>query len=207
METSSHALDQDRVAGLRVPRGGVHQPHARPPRLSRRRGTYLAAKLKLHRTSRRTASRSATPRTRRGAPWRRGRGTSPSASRWTPTSRPATWRATRPGCASRWASAAAAFPVALPLLGRFNVENALGAAAAALALGRPPRTWRSSSARRRRSPAGWSASPTRRASCCGTTPTPPTRSSARWRRSGRSPGGASSWCSAPAATATAASGR
>jgi UDP-N-acetylmuramoyl-L-alanyl-D-glutamate--2,6-diaminopimelate ligase len=32
----------------------------------------------------------------------------------------------------------AAFPVALPLLGRFNVENALGAAAAALALGREP---------------------------------------------------------------------
>ena len=50
MEVSSHGLDQGRVNARRVRRRAVHQPHARPPRLSRhdggvRRGEGEAVRL------------------------------------------------------------------------------------------------------------------------------------------------------------------
>ena len=38
MEVSSHGLDQGRVNGVSLRRRAVHQPHARPPRLSRHDG-------------------------------------------------------------------------------------------------------------------------------------------------------------------------
>ena len=45
MEASSHSLDQGRLDGLAFARRRVHQPHARPSRLPRHDGAYLAAKL------------------------------------------------------------------------------------------------------------------------------------------------------------------
>ena len=41
MEVSSHALDQHRVGGVRVRRGGVHEPDPGPPRLPRVDGGLL----------------------------------------------------------------------------------------------------------------------------------------------------------------------
>ena len=61
-----------------------------------------------------------------------------------------------------------------PLLGDFNVANALAAAACALGLGRSlARGRRRGSPPRPRCRAGWSGSATRPASCSATTPTRP----------------------------------
>ncbi len=101
------------------------------------------------------------------------------------------------------------FQVRLPLVGEFQVENALVAAGLAIATGgdagcgvRGARTShrRQGPARARRRQAA-----ARRSS--STTRTSPTRSPRRSMRCGPMRPAGSSWCSAPAATAIAASGR
>ena len=47
MEVSSHGLEQGRVNGVDVRRRAVHEPHARPSRLSRTMAAYGAAKARL----------------------------------------------------------------------------------------------------------------------------------------------------------------
>ncbi len=136
MEASSHALDQDRLRGLRF-RAAIftnftrdhldyHETEAR----------YLAAKLRLADYVAEDGweiVNAADPAWQKLAPRER---------RLTfAVDRPADVRATdvtgdRQGMRFTLATRGASVPVSLPLLGGFNVENALGAAAAALALGR-----------------------------------------------------------------------
>ena len=64
---SSHASTSGAWRGCAFDAGGVHEPHARPSRLSRHDGGVLRGEGAARRaTSRRTASRSSTPTTRRG---------------------------------------------------------------------------------------------------------------------------------------------
>ena len=81
MEVSSHGLDQGRVNGVNVRRRAVHQPHARPPRLSRddggvrrREGAALQLAGPAHRGhQRRRRVRPAASSTRRVARGQRRR--------------------------------------------------------------------------------------------------------------------------------------
>jgi UDP-N-acetylmuramoyl-L-alanyl-D-glutamate--2,6-diaminopimelate ligase len=136
METSSHSLDQDRLAGLEF-RAGVftnltrdHLDYHGDER------SYLAAKVKLDRYLAPGGYQvvNADDPAWAALPVRAERITFGMAA-------PADVRAEEPGgdrggmrfvLSARGATA----KVALPLPGRFNVENALGAAAAAIALGR-----------------------------------------------------------------------
>ena len=100
------------------------------------------------------------------------------------------------------------YKVRLPLVGGFQVENALVAAGLAIATGaEPARVFAAleklTGAKGRLELVGTRTA--RRSS--STTRTSPTRWPRRWRRCGPMPGASWSWCSAPAATATPASAR
>ena len=164
METSSHSLDQGRLDGLAFAAAiftNLTRDHLDY------HGTmeaYLAAKLRL----------SAIPR----AGGRRVVNADDPAWRAMPPDRPAPRPSARrppPTSARRscgWTHGGSSVPpgraragpraVRLPLLGAFNVSNALGAAAAALALRDAARRGRRAArAQRRRCRDGWSGSPAR----------------------------------------------
>jgi len=138
METSSHSLDQDRVAGLRF-RAAVftnltrdHLDYHGDER------TYLAAKLKLQQylaTDGVAVTNAADPAWREVAP-RPGNLTFGVGVPADVTADKVEGDAA--GMRFTLSAGRASFRIELPLLGLFNVENALGAAAAALALGREP---------------------------------------------------------------------
>ena len=99
--------------------------------------------------------------------------------------------------------------VRLPLVGEFQIENALVAAGLAIGTGSEPQAVFSPRSNISKAPkAGWSgsASATARRSS-SITRTSPMRWRRRCRRCGPMPSASSSWCSAPAATAMPASGR
>jgi UDP-N-acetylmuramoyl-L-alanyl-D-glutamate--2,6-diaminopimelate ligase len=138
METSSHALDQDRIAGLRF-RAALFTNLTRDHLdYHGDEATYLAAKLKLQTY---LAADGVAVSNAEDAAWR---ALAPRPGNLTfgvevdadVTARDVAGDAT--GMRFTLGYRKAAFPVALPLLGRFNVENALGAAAVALALGHEP---------------------------------------------------------------------
>ena len=136
MEASSHSLDQDRIAGLafaaavftNLTRDHLDYHHDE--------AHYLAAKLKLDRY---LAPDGVQVVNRDDPAWA---SLPPRPARITfGIQGPADVRAVdvegdRLGMRFRLVVRDASAPVALPLLGTFNVENALGAAATALALGR-----------------------------------------------------------------------
>ena len=136
MEASSHSIDQDRIAGLAF-RAAVFTNLTRDHLdYHHDEASYLAAKVKLDRylapggfqvvNADDPAWRALPPRAERIT-----FGTGPGAD-----VRAEGVEGDRDGMRFRLAWRGAAAPVALPLLGTFNVENALGAAAAAVALGR-----------------------------------------------------------------------
>ena len=138
MEVSSHSLDQDRVAGLAF-RAAVFTNLTRDHLdYHGDEASYLAAKLKLVRylvpegvvayqvTDPAWASLGGFARR---VTFGVGVAADVSADRV---------EGDASGMRFTLAVQGRAFPVALPLLGRFNVENAIGAAAAAVALGRDP---------------------------------------------------------------------
>jgi UDP-N-acetylmuramoyl-L-alanyl-D-glutamate--2,6-diaminopimelate ligase len=138
METSSHALDQDRVAGLRF-RAAVFTNLTRDHLdYHGDEATYLAAKLKLqtYLAPDGVAVSNAADQAWRALAPRPGNLTFGVEVDADVTARGVEGDAT--GMRFTLGFRKAAYRVALPLLGRFNVENALGAAAAALALGREP---------------------------------------------------------------------
>ena len=136
MEVSSHSLDQHRVGDALVRRGGVHEPHARSSRLPRHDGGVLrgegaaglaarptrAAVVNLDDATWRSSAAGA-----HGDHLRRS-----IRRRWCARSRCSTIRR-----GSEWllVGRQSAARVQLPLIGDFNVINALGAAAAAWHLG------------------------------------------------------------------------
>jgi UDP-N-acetylmuramoyl-L-alanyl-D-glutamate--2,6-diaminopimelate ligase len=138
METSSHSLDQDRVAGLRF-RAAVftnltrdHLDYHGDER------TYLAAKLKLQQylaTDGVAVTNAGDPAWREVAP-RPGNLTFGVGVPADVTADKVEGDAA--GMRFTLGTGRASFRIELPLLGLFNVENALGAAATALALGREP---------------------------------------------------------------------
>jgi UDP-N-acetylmuramoyl-L-alanyl-D-glutamate--2,6-diaminopimelate ligase len=138
MEASSHSLDQDRIAGLQF-RAAVFTNLTRDHLdYHGDEAHYLAAKLKLDRHLAPGGFQVVNVDDRAWAslPARAARITFGIAA-------PADVRAEaiegdRLGMRFRLVARGASAPVALPLLGAFNVENALGAAAAAIALGREP---------------------------------------------------------------------
>ena len=74
MEVSSHALVLDRVDGMPLRRGGLHEPDARPPRLPRRHGELLrreAPALRPAQARRRRRRQRRTTRTAGGSLARR----------------------------------------------------------------------------------------------------------------------------------------
>ena len=150
---------------------------------------YLAAKLKLSgllATERCRGREPRRPGLARDLPAADAAG-SPSAFIPRPTCGPPSVVLDAAGSRFRLDGRFGTAEVSLPLLGDFNVANALAAAACALGARacRWPR-WRRGSPPRRRCRGGWSASATRRASCCATTPTRRMRWSGRSRRCGRS---------------------
>jgi len=138
MEASSHSLAQDRVAGLLF-RAAVFTNLTRDHLdYHGDEAHYLAAKLKLQQylaPDGVAITNAADPAWRAVAP-RPGNLTFGVGVAADVTAE----RIEGDGGGMRFALTAAggSFPVALPLLGSFNVENALGAAAAAIALGRDP---------------------------------------------------------------------
>jgi len=138
MEASSHSLDQDRVAGLAF-RAAVFTNLTRDHLdYHRDAESYLAAKLKLDRYLAPGGFQvvNAADPAWAALPARTQRITFAIGA-------PADVRAEhvegdRLGMRFRLVVRDAAVPVALPLLGGFNVENALAAAATAIALGRDP---------------------------------------------------------------------
>ena len=121
-------------------------------------------------------------------------GTAGVATVTTGTAADADWRATEvaaslEGTSFRLRSPAGSRPVRLRLAGRFNVANALGALAAAdavgidldTAVGRAGGAWPGCPA------ASSGSTPASRSPCWSTTPTPPTRSTTCSGRPGRSP--------------------
>ena len=98
--------------------------------------------------------------------------------------------------------------VRLPLVGEFQIENALVAAGLAIGTGSEPQASSRHSNMSRAPRAGWngSANATARRSS-SITPTSRMRWPRRCRRCGPMPAASSSWCSAPAATATPANVR
>jgi UDP-N-acetylmuramoyl-L-alanyl-D-glutamate--2,6-diaminopimelate ligase len=136
MEVSSHSLDQDRVAGLRF-RAAVYTNLTRDHLdYHGDEASYLAAKCKLDgylAPGGYQVVNAADPAWR-ALPSRAERVSFGIAV-------PADVRATdvagdRGGMRFTLAARGASAPASVPLPGRFNVENALGAAAAAIALGR-----------------------------------------------------------------------
>ena len=190
MEVSSHSLDQQRVEGVSLRRRGVHELHARPSRLSRHDGSRTSrakARLLDHLTA---TSTIVVESRRRGVERAAHRSVDASASA-NAFERP---RCTPRTCASRatgsdWTLVVGdeRAPVRLPLIGDFNVINALGAAAAAYALSAARRreSRRAAVARCRRCPDVSRFCRTTRP-CCATTRTRRTRSSARSTRCARS---------------------
>ncbi len=138
METSSHSLDQDRVAGLHF-RAGVFTNLTRDH--LDYHGTeeqYLAAKLKLQEylaPDGVAITNAADPAWRTVAP-RPGNLTFGVGIAADVAAKDVSGGAD--GMRFTLAVGRATFPIELPLLGLFNVENALGAAAAAIALGHDP---------------------------------------------------------------------
>jgi len=138
MEASSHSLDQDRVAGLAF-RAAVFTNLTRDHLdYHGDEAHYLAAKLKLDRYLAPGGFQvvNADDQAWARLPTRAERITFGVAA-------PADVRAEdvegdRLGMRFRLVVRGASAPVTLPLLGTFNVENALGAAATAIALGREP---------------------------------------------------------------------
>jgi UDP-N-acetylmuramoyl-L-alanyl-D-glutamate--2,6-diaminopimelate ligase len=140
MEASSHALDQQRLAGLRyqvaVFTNFTHDHLDYHGDVA----AYLAAKLSL---SRLVAPGGAVITNADDPAWR----ALPDSAHWRRVTfgryARADVRGTRADLAATGADIAIAFPAAvvatrLPLLGEFNVSNALGAAAAVWALGMEP---------------------------------------------------------------------
>ena len=206
----SHSLDQGRLDGLELRRRRLHQPHPRPSRLPRHHGGLPRGQAQAEPRCSRSSGVEVV-------------NLDDDAWRALPTRPPPGQLRAPPG--RRRARHAAS--CSTPAGSRFRLEGRFGTAEASLPLlgrlqrgqragrgGHAPWAWAARSTRwspgwprRRRCRAGWNGSPTCRASCCATTRTRPTRWSARSPRSGRSPAGGSSWCSAAAATATAASAR
>ena len=213
LEVSSHALAQERVAGMLLPRGRVHEPHARPPRLPRRHGELLrgeapavprAPRARRHRRRERPRSLGraargpARPRAARVAvrrPDRRraaGRGGRRSASPGSPP------RSTRRPVRSPSAPPSSAPTTSRTCSARRGWRSGSSS--------RPPRS-RAASRSRPARPGGSSGSPRAASRCSSTTPTPTTRSPARSRRSARSGRAGSCASSGAAATGIAASAR
>ena len=128
------------------------------------------------------------------------------------------WQSRAPPCVPRdramitahassahWATTS--IPVDLPLLGSFNVENALGALGACIALGLDLRESAQRLATVPQVPGRLERIAARPARCCVTTRTRRMRSNACSSRCGRSHRSGSSWCSARVAIATRASVR
>ncbi len=136
MEASSHSLDQERVAGLAF-RAAVFTNLTRDHLdYHGTEAAYLAAKCKLDRYLAPGGYQivNADDAAWRGLPERRERISFGIAS--VADVRAHDVEGTRDGMRFVLAARGRTARVALPLPGRFNVENALGAAAAAIALGR-----------------------------------------------------------------------
>jgi UDP-N-acetylmuramoyl-L-alanyl-D-glutamate--2,6-diaminopimelate ligase len=136
MEVSSHSLDQDRVAGLRFNAAvftNVTRDHLD---YHGDQASYLAAKLKLARYLAPDGRQvvNADDSSWQALPPGPGRLSFAIESQADVRARDIAGDAT--GMRFTLVSGGGSVPVRLPLLGRYNVENALGAAAAALALGR-----------------------------------------------------------------------
>ena len=170
----------------------LHQPHPRPSRLPRHHGVVPRGQAQARRAARRSEGVEVVNLDDDGLGGAAGLRRAGSRSAFTrqPTCGPPVSCSTPAGSRFRLDGRFGTAEVSLPLLGDFNVANALAAAACALGLGTAAdRGGRHGSPPRRRCRGGWSGSARRPASCCATTPTRRTRSSARWRRSGRSPRG------------------
>jgi UDP-N-acetylmuramoyl-L-alanyl-D-glutamate--2,6-diaminopimelate ligase len=164
LEASSHALDQDRLAGLDVSVAVVHQPDPRPPRLPRRHGTLRrrqGAALPVALADSHAVVNADDPRVSSWPPRARARGD--GLHRFSTRSR-ADLSASRLEVDSRGTRfllegmGIQRTGVCLPLVGRFNVENALAALAAVLVSGASPThalEWARSVSP---APGGWSAS-------------------------------------------------
>jgi UDP-N-acetylmuramoyl-L-alanyl-D-glutamate--2,6-diaminopimelate ligase len=138
MEASSHSLDQDRIAGLSFQAAVFTNLTRDHLDYHGDEANYLAAKLKLDQYLAPGGSQivNADDPAWASLPARPERITFGLAA-------PADVRAEevegdRLGMRFRLVARGATAPVTLPLLGTFNVENALGAAATAIALGREP---------------------------------------------------------------------
>ena len=137
MEISSHALELRRADGDPRGRGGLHEPHAGPPRLPSDDGGLLRAKRRLF-ASPLTDVRVVNVDDPYG---RRLAEEFPDAVTFAIDAdadyRAADVRTGFAGTDCTFETPDGAFDVHVPLPGRFNVANALGAWAAARALGRP----------------------------------------------------------------------
>ena len=146
LEVSSHSLALERVHGLAVPRGRVHQPDPRPPRLPRRHGRATSRPSACCSTSLLREDGHADPQrstttapTSCAAPAAGTVWTYSADRRRPPTSGARTLQLSLDGTRFRAQHAArAARRSRRALLGRFNVQNMLAASAPRLALGLPP---------------------------------------------------------------------
>ena len=217
MEASSHGLDQHRLDGVRDRGRRLHQSQPRPSRLSPdARGLSRRQAAAVRATCSQPGGAAVIDADHEhadavigGGQAARGCGCSRSAARGEGIRlhRRDDRRLRADAARSRYGGDD--YTVRLPLVGAFQVENALVAAGLAIATGSEPRRGvrRARSARRRQGPARARRRDATARRSSSTMPTSPTRSPRRSMRCGPMRPAGSSWCSAAAATATPASGR
>ena len=191
MEVSSHTLDQRRVDGVLFDAAVFTNLTRDHLDYHGTMEAYFAAKARLVAHLRRRRHGGAQRR-RSGVAQllRRPRGCVALLRQRRPEPRSPPRQSTLRG--SRHGAARSRFgdqrtPARLPLIGDFNVANALGAAATAWALGMPPERVAERLATVPQVPGRLEMRAPSRRRCCATTRTRPTRSSARSPRCARSP--------------------
>jgi len=208
MEVSSHSLDQGRIEGL-IFRAAIFTNLTRDHLdYHETFEAYFGAKAKLigYLAENGLAVINADDRRGHGCRARRAGSRSPRDARADVTARDV--QVDAKGARFTLVTTRGSFPVALPLLGRFNVANALGRGGLCGGTGRAAQSRRGPSLHVAAGPGPDGAhrrGPLRRAARLR--PHNPMPWNGRWRRYGKSrlPPDASSWSSAPAGTATVAS--